>query len=256
MHPTDLRERLLAVMDRKDHWAWPSFTRPGLSRAALAVHFRHEYQVYVRDFPVLLARVLGQGPPDDVRRALAENVFEEQTGKLSFGVPHPQLFLEMIDGLGIPREAILGPSPPLEPEATAYRALLDQRSLSAPWIVGAAVLTIFVEGSVHERAEMSGARTLPPVDEAILAHPMVLHYGCPPEVLRLPRAHRAVEAGHRRDAWDMVLGHAEPGSEGAIAGALEEALAMWLAYRDGVARAMGLSRPSPARTKSSSTTPT
>ena len=194
--------------------------------------------MYVRDFPVLLARVLGQGPPDDVRRALAENIFEEQTGKLSLGVAHPELFLEMMDGLGIPRASIEGG--PLEPEALAYRALLDRRSLSAPWIVGAAVLTIFVEGSVHERAEMSGARALPPVDEAILAHPMVRHYGCPPEKLRLPRAHRAVEAGHRRDAWDMVLGHAGASTEDAIAGALEEALAAWLAYRDGVARAMGL----------------
>ena len=238
----DLRERLLAVMDRKDHWAWPSFTRPGLSRAQLTVHFRHEYQVYVRDFPVLLARVLGQGPPDDVRRALAENIFEEQTGKLSFGVAHPELFLEMMDGLGIPREAIRGPAPPLLPEAAAYRALLDRRSSSPPWIVGAAVLTIFVEGSVHERAEMDGARVLLPEEEAILAHPMVKHYGCPPEKLRLPRAHRAVEAGHRHDAWDMVLGHAGAGAADAIAAAVEEALAAWLAYRDAVARAMGLTR--------------
>ena len=238
-HPTALREHLLAVMDRKDHRAWPRFTRPGLSRAALAVHFRHEYQVYVRDFPVLLARVLGQGPPDDVRRALAENIFEEQTGKLSFGVAHPELFLEMMDGLGIPRDTVQA-GPPLELEALAYRALLDRRSLAAPWIVGAAVLTIFVEGSVHERAEMSGERALPPVEEAILAHPMVRFYGCPPEKLRLPRAHRAVEAGHRRDAWDMVLGHAEASTEEAIAGAMEEALGAWLAYRDGVARAMGI----------------
>lgn len=238
----ELRERLLAVMDRKDHWAWPSFTRAGLSRAQLTAHFRHEYQVYVRDFPVLLARVLGQGPPDDVRRALAENIFEEQTGKLSFGVPHPELFLEMMDGLGIAREAIAGPEPALEPEAVAYRALLDRRSGEAPWIVGAAVLTIFVEGSVHEREEMSGTRALPPMDEAILAHPMVKHYRCPPEKLRLPRAHRAVEAGHRRDAWEMVLGHAEAGAAEAIAGAVEEAHAAWLSYRDGVARAMGLPR--------------
>jgi pyrroloquinoline quinone (PQQ) biosynthesis protein C len=238
----DLRERLLAVMDRKDHWAWPSFTGPGLSRAQLAVHFRHEHQVYVRDFPVLLARVLGQGPPDDVRRALAENLFEEQTGKLSFGVPHPELFLEMMDGLGIPRAAITEAEPPLEPEALAYRALLDRRSLEAPWIVGAAVLTIFVEGSVHERAELEGTRALPPVDEAILAHPMVKHHGCPPEKLRLPRAHRAVEAGHRRDAWEMVLGHADASTTPAITAAVEEALAAWLSYRDGVARAMGLRR--------------
>jgi pyrroloquinoline-quinone synthase len=240
MEPLLLRERLLATMDRKDHWAWPVFTRPGLSRPQLTLHFRHEYQVYVRDFPVLLARVLGQGPPAEVRRALAENLFEEETGKLSLGVPHPDLFLEMVDGLGIARSAVV--EGPVEPEALAYRALLDRRSIEAPWIVGAAVLTIFVEGSVHERAETEGRRVLLPIDEAIREHPMVKHYGCPPEKLRLPRAHRAVESGHRRDAWDMVLVHADAGNAGAIAAAVEEALVAWLDYRDAVARAMGIVR--------------
>ncbi len=237
---SELTERLLAAMDRKDHWAWPHFTRPGLSRPQLTVHLRHEYQVYVRDFPVLLARVLGQGPPEAVRRALAENIYEEQTGRLSLGVAHPELFLEMVDGLGIERGAVTGGAK-LEPEAVAYRALLDRRSAEAPWIVGAAVLTIFVEGSVYERAELRGARVLLPVEEAIRHHPMVKHYGCPAEKMRLPRAHRAVEAGHRRDAWEMVLGYAEEGTAGAIGEALEEALGAWLSYRDGVARGMGLS---------------
>ena len=234
-----LEEQLLALMDRKNHPAWGHFTRPGLSKEALAVHFRHEFQTYVRDFPVLLARLLGQAPPDDARAALAENIFEEQTGKLSLGVSHPDLFLEMIDGLGIPRAAIEGRSPPLAPEAIAYRAFLDEISASPPWVVGAAVLTIFVEGSVHERAELSGRRVLPPVDEAIAAHPMVAHYGCPPEKLRLVRAHRAVESGHRRDAWRMVLTHAR-GHETAIVRAVNQALTAWLRYRDGVVRLMGL----------------
>jgi pyrroloquinoline quinone (PQQ) biosynthesis protein C len=238
-----LREELLAVMDRKDHWAWPHLTRPGLRREQLEVHFRHEYQVYVRDFPVLLARVLGQGPPASVRHALAENIYEEETGKLSFGVPHPELFLEMIDGLGIDRARITVPEPPLEPEAVDYRALLHRVSHAPPWIVGAAVLTIFVEGSVHEQAELSGTRIVPPIDEAIAAHPMVRHYGCPVEKMRLPRAHRAVEGGHRRDAWAMVLDHATAETAGAVTRAVQEAHAAWLAYRDGVARAMGLTAP-------------
>jgi pyrroloquinoline-quinone synthase len=238
----DLRGRLLVVMDAKHHWAWESFTRPGLSRVQLATHFRHEYRTYVRDFPVLLARLLGQGPPADVRAALAENLFEEQTGKLSLGVSHPELFLEMIDGLGIPRAAVEGDAPPLEPEARAYRAFLDRVSGLSPWVVGAAVLTIFVEGSVHERAELEGRRALPPIDEAIRAHPMVAFYGCPPERMRLARAHRAIEGRHRDAAWSMVLGHAR-GHEEAIVRAVGEAHAAWLAYRDGVARAMGIERP-------------
>jgi len=229
-------------MDTKHHWAWPALTRPGLSREQLLAHFRHEYLTYVRDFPVLLARVMGQGPPEPVRRALAANIYEEQTGGLSFGTPHPELFLEMMSGLGFSR-AELEAGAPLEPEAVAYRALLDRVSAEAPWVVGAAVLTIFVEGSVHERAELAGTRALPPIEEAIAAHPMVVHYGCPADRMRLARAHRAVEGGHRVDAWSMVLDHAPASLADAVMDAVREAHRAWLAYRDGVARAMGLSRP-------------
>jgi pyrroloquinoline-quinone synthase len=241
MTEVDLRERLLRVMDRKDHWAWPSFTKPGLTKEALTIHFRHEFHTYVRDFPVLLARLLGQGPPDDVRVALAENVYEEATGRLSFGVPHPELFLEMTGGLGIDRAAIADKDPPLEPEAMQYRAMLDRVSTASPWVVGAAVLTIFVEGSIHERAEVEGKRVLLPIDEVVAKHPMVALYGCPPDKMRLARAHRAVEGGHRDDAWTMVTAHAA-GQEELIASAVEDALTAWLAYRDGVARKIGIAR--------------
>lgn len=240
-----LKERLLRVMDRKDHWAWPYFGRPGLSKEQLLVHFRHEYQTYVRDFPVLLARTLGLGPPPDVRAALAENIFEEQTGKLSIGVSHPELFLEMMDGLGYARSAMEAAEPPLEPEAVAYRRFLDEVSARAPWQVGAAVLTIFLEGSKNERAEMAGPKAEEkPLEQAIAEHPMVRVHGCPPEKMRLVRVHRLVEGGHRDDAWRMVLGHVEEESALAdrVVEAMEQALASWLAYRDGVARRIGLAK--------------
>lgn len=233
----NLRERLLSVMDGKDHRGWPAFTRPGLSREQLTIHFAQEWGTYVRDFPVLLARVLGLGPPDDVRRPLAENIYEEQTGGLSGGVPHPELFLRMIDGLGIPRARITEAE--LLPGARAYRAFLDEVSGSPPWIVGCAVLTIFVEGSVHERSELSGTRAHVGVEEAIARHPMVAHYGCPPAAMGLVRAHRAVEGGHRRDAWQMVLGH-EGGRQNEIVAAVERASELWHAYRDDVCRAAGI----------------
>jgi pyrroloquinoline quinone (PQQ) biosynthesis protein C len=238
----DLQEALLRIMDRKTHWAWPHFTRPGLRPAQLLHHFRHEYRAYVRDFPMLLGRVLGQGPPADVRAALAENIFEEQTGKLSEGIPHAELFLEMMEGVGVSPAAILDEAIALEAEAVSYVEFLRDVSAAAPWIVGAAVLTIFVEGSVHERAELAGQRELRPVEEAIATHPLVAFHGCPPEKMRLVRVHRAVEGGHRRDAWHMVLNYATPSDTAAIVAAMEEALARWLAYRDGVARVMGLER--------------
>ena len=82
---TQFLERLLAIMDRKHHWAWPIIMGPGTTKAQLLLHYQQEFLVYVRDFPVFLARVHGQNPPADVRRMLAENIYEEDTGGLSFG---------------------------------------------------------------------------------------------------------------------------------------------------------------------------
>ena len=244
---SDLEEKLLGIMDEKDHWAWKHFTGPGLTKEQLAIHFRHELLTYVRDFPVLLARVLAQGPPEDAREALARNIDEEQTGHYSFGVSHPQLFLEMMDGLGIPRSAVVDGK--LEPEAMAYRALLDRLSGEGPWFIGAAVVTIFVEGSIHEREERAGTRPERPIEEVIATHPMVRFYGCPPSAMRLARAHRAVEGDHRDDAWEVLFRHIpeDDGVRARVVAAVSSAHRAWLSYRDGVARAMGLGRGQGAR---------
>jgi pyrroloquinoline-quinone synthase len=105
-------------------------------------------------------------------------------------------------------------------------------------------LTIFVEGSVNERAELSGSFVRPRGDDAVRAHPLVRAYGCPPEAMELTRAHAKVEGGHRADAWKMLLPHAPDDSNAAMAAATvcEEALDLWLRYRDGVAERMGLRR--------------
>jgi pyrroloquinoline-quinone synthase len=235
-------------MDRKHHWAYPALTRAGLSREQLFSHFRHEYLVYVRDFPVLLARALGQVPPiDDVRRALAENLYEEQVGGLSGTDAHPKLFLRMMAGLGFAAPAFADDDAWLHPAALRYRDFLRARSSERPWQAAVALLTIFVEGSVNERAELSGTFVRARGDAAVREHPLVREYGCPPEAMELTRAHAKVEGGHRADAWKMLLPHAPDDSAAAVAaGAVcEEALDLWLRYRDGVAERMGL-RPQAA----------
>jgi pyrroloquinoline-quinone synthase len=119
---------------------------------------------------------------------------------------------------------------------------LERVSVEPPWQIGAAVLTIFVEGSKHERQDLEGKREHLPVEEAIKKHPLVLHYGVPVENMKLVRAHRMVEGGHRQDAWRMLLSHVPEDSALAreIVERIEEAHRAWLAYRDSVARAMGL----------------
>jgi Iron-containing redox enzyme len=240
-----LAQSLLNVMDKKHHWAYPALTRPGLSRDALLQHFKSEYLVYVRDFPALLARVMGVTPAlDDVRRALAENIYEEQTGMLSKSAPHPELFLRMMEGLGFSRDEFQQDDAWLTPEAKAYRAFLHERAGTTPWQSAVALMTIWVEGSINERGELGGTFVRKKGEHAIDTHPLVLHYGCPKSAMQLVRAHGDVEGSHRHDAWSTISAHVP--DTGAVfenvVGTVEQALQLWLAYRDSVSARMGLSQ--------------
>jgi len=238
----DFREALLSVMERKVHWAWPSFTSGQVARDKLHVHFEQEYATYVRDFPVLLGRAYVQCPYPAARRELAENLYEEETGGLAAGKPHPELFLEYPRGLGMDMTRFEG-LVPLTPEARAWRDLLDAHTQGCGWAVAAAVTTIFLEGTAHERGELDPTkpkRPVPPLDQ----HPLVVHYGLPLEALALTRAHRKVEGGHRAAAWRVILDHAEADARDDVVAAMEDQLAAWLAYRDGVAAMCGIARGS------------
>ncbi len=238
-----LREQLLQVMEAKDHWAWPHFAEGRIPLSRLLPHFQREWAVYVRDFPVLLARVLAHGPPEPVRRALASNLYEEQTGGISRAAPHPELFLRMMEGCGFSRDAF--EQVRLPPAATAYRAFLDRSGWEAPWVRGAAVLTLFVEGSAGERLALKEQASLSRRSEAeieavVARHPLVRLHGVSPAAMELVRVHQRIEGGHREDAWAGVLEAVTTAQEPLVLAAMREALERWLAYRDEVAAACGI----------------
>jgi pyrroloquinoline quinone (PQQ) biosynthesis protein C len=239
------QEAVLKIMDRKHHWAWPHFSTNRLTKAQLKIHFQQEYAVYVRDFPVFLARIHGQSPPAEVRRMLAENIYEEDTGGLSLGRSHPDLFLTMMEGMGYPRTGFDRIA--LFPASRTYRAWLDRVSASRDWVIGAAALTIFVEGSVNDRQEISNPskpKTKAEIEEIVKRHPLVQHHGVSPDCMDLVRAHQMVEAGHRQDAHAMVLTYAVTATQRQnVLACLNTSLRVWLRYRDAVARACGLQKP-------------
>lgn len=239
MDRDDFRERLLAVMERKEHWAWPAFTSGRVPRDRLHLHFEQEYATYVRDFPVLVAWAYVQCPAPAARRELIENVFEEETGKLVAGRPHPELFLEYPRGLGM--DLARFDRIELLPAARRWRDLLDDCTQRRGWAVAAAVTTIFLEGTAQERGELDPAaprRPAPPLEQ----HPLVVHYGLPLDALALTKAHRRVEGDHRQAAWRVILDHAGEADRPRAVAAMEEVLAGWLAYRDEVAVACGVAR--------------
>lgn len=239
-----LRERLLSILEQKNHWAWPHFAEGLVPLPKLLPHFRLEWEAYVRDFPILLARVLGHAPPAKVAADLAANIYEEQTGGISGSASHPELFLRMMEACGFPRSQFENVS--LPPRSRAYREFLDEASWGKPWVRGAAVLTLWVEGSVNERAELAklhqGPMTEADIERSVMNHPLVRHHKVDPKALELIRVHKKVEGGHREDAWEMVLENVTAADEPKIEAAMRRALELWQAYRDEVAELCGMRR--------------
>lgn len=226
-------------MERKDHWAWPFFTSGRVRKDRLHIHLEQEYGTYVRDFPVMLGWAYVRCPIPEVRRSLAENLFEEETGGLVAGRPHPQLFLEYPRGLGMDLSRFENVE--LLPAAGVYRAFLDEATQRFGWDIAAAIVTIFVEGTQDERAVFdTSTRALPPLP--LEDHPLVKHYGLPVEHLALTKAHRQVETHHRASSWKVILEYVSPMRRGTVVRAMREALGLWLSYRDAVALACGIHR--------------
>jgi len=239
MNRDDFQEALLGIMERKTHWAWSSFTNGVVAADRLHIHLEQEYATYVRDFPVLVARAYIACPIAAVRRELIENVYEEETGGIQAGRPHPELFLEYPRGLNMDLSRFEQVA--LIPGAARYRAFLDETTLRGGWEVGAAVTTLFVEGTAHERGELDSSaprRPSPPLED----HPLVKHYGLPLDHLQLTKAHRAVEGDHRKTAWRVMREYVAPELYPQVIAAMERALSSWLGYRDAVAEACGLTR--------------
>ena len=245
---SEFRESLLSVMERKRHWAWPHFQAGEVSKEKLRIHLAQEYATYVRDFPIFLGRAYIQCDIPEVRRALAENLYEEETGGLSAKRPHAELFMEIPRGLGYDLDAFT--SVELLPASIDYRRCLDQGTASRGWDVAVAVSTLFLEGTAYERGELDPQAQKRP-EAPLEKHPLVLHYQLPIESLALTKVHRQVEGGHRQAAWQMILEHVEPSQRPRVVEAMEVTLDHWLGYRDGVALACGLERPKLAVAESS-----
>jgi hypothetical protein len=230
-------QALLQIMERKIHWAWPYFTTGRVAKARLHLHFEQEYATYVRDFPVLVGWAYVQCPIAEVRRDLAANLYEEETGGVVAGRPHPELFLEYPRGLGM--DLARFDRIELGPAARRFRAALDEHTQRHGWAQAAAVTTIFLEGTPNERGELDTSaprRPVPPLEH----HPLVVHYGLPVDALALTKAHRSVEGEHRAAAWRSLLDHVPASEHAGVVAAMDKTLAAWLAYRDEVAAACGL----------------
>lgn len=237
MNRHEFQEALLNVMEAKQHWAWSAFSEGLVPRQTLHHHFEQEYATYVRDFPVLVGRAYVQCPIAEVRQELAANLYEEETGGIAAGRPHPELFLEYPKGLHMDLKRFHHVE--LLPEALSYRGFIDHATQNQGWEVATAITTLFIEGTPYDRGELESSAPKRPVP-ALEQHPLVVHYGLPLESLALTKAHRQVEGGHRIGAWRIIVDHVNESERQQVVTQMQVALKQWLVYRDAVAAVCGL----------------
>lgn len=244
LSPEQFRDKLFEILRRKQHWTTFHFNEASVTKAQLNIYYHQEYAVYIRDFAILLAHVITKNPPWKIRRYLATIIYEEETGGLSLGSPHQELFLQMMSGLGFDRAsfrdvALLGSS-------RVYREWLDHICQTEDWLIGTSVFTIFVDGTMHDPEDVQNLRARKSnaeIEDLIQKHPLVLYHGLSPDHMNFIRVQEMIEPANRKVAYDMIIEYAsESHQQQQILQTLEEALKLWLRYQDGIARACGLHR--------------
>ena len=236
------RERLFDVLRRKHHWAASHFNGNKVTKEHLHIHYHQEYVVYIRDFSILLARVLGKNPPWEVRRRFATTIYEKETGGLSLGQPYQELFLQMMVGLGFDRPSFRDVE--LLSNSRVYREWLDTVCQEEDWMIGATVLTVFVEGTDYDRENvlyLRESKTQAEIEDVVMKHPLVQFHGLSPTYMDYIRVQEMAEPCHRRTAYDIICHHTlESQQQERVLTRLEEGIHHWSRYRDGIARACGL----------------
>ena len=242
LNPDQFRDRIFDILRRKQHWATAYFESSSVTKKQLNIFFHQEYVVYIRDFSILLAQILGKNPPWEARRRQAIIIYEEETGGFSLGRPHQELFLQMMKGLGFNRAGfrdveLLAPS-------RGYREWLNHICQEDDWTLGAAALTIFIKGTSSDPEEVlypKAPQNQAEIEDLIRKHPLAQHQELTPECMDYIRAQHMFAPGARKIIYDMITHHAtETDQQYQILSRLEEALTLWGRYQDGIARACGI----------------
>ena len=79
------------------------------------------------------------------------------------------------------------------------------------------------------------------VEAYVSTHPLVRHQNVSRKYMDLIRAHQMVEAGHRHDAYQMVVNYATTRrQQESVLAAMRKTMQLWIRYRDGIAHACKL----------------
>src|SRR5215467_7366924 len=142
----DLVTRIEARRTFGRHPLWLDLADGKLRREQLKV-FAVQFFLQVREFPRAVSAMHANCPFPEERMALAESIYEEETGRISgCNQPHPEIFIRFGEAVGLSRAEMIDGRP-----LPATRSLIDWFELSTKqrsFIEAAAAITLAAEGQV------------------------------------------------------------------------------------------------------------
>ena len=206
------------------HPLWLDLADGKLTNAQLRI-FAVQFFLQVREFPRAVSAMHANCPFPDERMALAESVYEEETGRISgCNKPHPELFIRFGEAIGLARTDMTEGRP-----LPATRALIDWFELSTrqrSFIEAAAAINLAAEGQV-------------PGAFGPMARRLQEHYGLDREAVEFFDIHEMADAEHSDVGDNIVVRHARDAAmQDRVRDALQHSLDAWWQFFDGIRAAI------------------
>ena len=220
----DLLARIEARRTFGGHPLWHAIADGKLSREQMKL-FAVQFFLKVREFPRAVSAMHANCPFADERMALAESVYEEETGRISGSYrPHPEIFISFGEALGLSRIELTEGRP-----LPATRALIDWFELSTKqrsFIEAAAAISLAAEGQV-------------PGAFGPFARRLQQHYGLSREAVEFWDVHEIADAEHSAVGDHIVVRHAtDAATQARVRDALQHSLDAWWQFFDGIQAAI------------------
>jgi pyrroloquinoline-quinone synthase len=220
----DLQRRIQSRRTFGSHPLWKRIANGELTHDQLR-RFAIQFFLQVREFPRAVSAMHSRCPFDDMRRELAESVYEEETGQISgCGLPHPELFIKFGTALGLERSEMTEGRP--LPETAALIEWFEVASQNRSFIEAAAAINLAAEGQV-------------PGAFGPMARALEKHYGLATEDVAFWDIHEMADADHSDVGDHIVVKHANTEEvRQRVRAALDRSLEAWWSFFDGIERSL------------------
>ncbi len=190
--PVELTQTLRGMLEQRKAYRYhpwiQRYLKVELSRAQIRIWIEQHYCT-VGDVHDIFGPIYAGCPDPEVRVRMLENLWEEETGKVTGSAPHRELMRRLIEALGGSRNEVAHLKP--LPETVARRSFLRLMARTRPFYEAVAAISVAGEAQFGDMAE-TYART---GEE---------RYGLSPEATAFWWVHAKADKEHGGAAFEIV----------------------------------------------------